>query len=357
MTIHVLDGFELERTRSSFDQDGTDLGRYPLSTLIPVTFIAQEGRVGGSAFRTQINLVMRATNIPVASGTYQTGFGFRVEAVTNVNQVSLCIVRNEATAIALELLIRTDAVNGGFKLRLVRHGVDPGDDVEIIDLERGLDFNTWHYFEIRAELTATSNAVIFRINDDTVVNKINTGGSYVSGYAETRFRLRPVHWSATFVDIDDFYVSDGAEGFLGSKVQIVGLTPNKDGDTNNWITTPVTPDHFSLIDDANTGDIDRNLTRLDSIAQQDRELFFLTKMANAQGKVHAIRVALDATSIGAAEEITPLLVTSEVNTLANVTPPLDDYIHFGEISEVDPATERAWNIDQIENIQVGFEIP
>ena len=106
VTIYIFDGFELEKTRDAFDESGNNLGRYPLSTNIPATLVAQEGRVGGNAFRADTNLVIRATNTVILSGTYQTVFGFKVGTMSDTSEVSLCIVRKDGNIILRKLLMK-----------------------------------------------------------------------------------------------------------------------------------------------------------------------------------------------------------------------------------------------------------
>lgn len=212
---------------------------------------------------------LRATNFTLTTyplvgsdtNTWILGFGYYAEAIPGTTVT----VMNASAVAQMNLAFVTGTTLNTFKIQVKRGST-------VLATTAELQLNRWHYFELKVVVRTSTNGS-FDLHDNGVsilsasgINTANTGSDGASVFQ--------LNWGGAAVRIDDVYICDNAGGihddFLGPQV-ILGINPDGDGASSQWITSNGLTPHFSLVDDPANSPSDSD--RVDSNTDGDLDLY------------------------------------------------------------------------------------
>lgn len=319
MTLLYLDGFELERTNTSF------VRRYPGSTGIPTTFIDYAGRLGGKALRAETSQVIHLELPSTSSGNLFVGFGLRIGSLDDATEYNLITIYGLSDIIVARLLLQKNAEDTGYRLTLERNS--SSGYLEEWSIQHELDFNYWYFLEVKFPLRTGIRGCWVKLNHDTEIIQDDEDVTVVPGYERAEIALTPK--SGSFIAIDDLYVSDF--DFLDPTYWIQGISPASDYSVE-W--TPNTGTNHNAIDDAEDNQsVDDDTTYVEGTSGET-DLYQYTKIKNAHSKSPAIRNAFDSKSTSGDDTFTPIFKEEDQSSLDALG---SGYTQVSEIYE-DPGT-------------------
>ena len=337
MTVLLLDGFELDRTSTSF------LRRYPGSVNIATNLPNQTGRLGGKALRIENNIVINADIPNNESSNLMIGLGIRISSLVVGSQFSIFDIYTTGSILAAQVFIKRVSGDNGFKIKVTRAAA--AGMVTELDLSYALDFNIWWHLEFQIPLTQDKMGLIFKINDDIEVETDIDDVTAVSGYERFESNFQPA--GGGYIDIDDLCVSDGASGFMSSDLQVTAIIPNEDQSVA-W--SPNTIDNYEAIDDGGDGEVDDDITFLTGSVTGQQDIYGFSALRDISGKIESVYIATDARSDATADAQLEQILEGVV--FESQTVPGGGL--YGRISKLSSSTHR---LEDMQQAVGGIKIP
>lgn len=326
-------------------------------TTLQAKWLSAAGSIGLSAGRTLGNSATGTLQMVTPSlgldDTMIAGFGMRVN--------SNCVFSGEngvyfqrGSQEQCHLFI--DFQSGvGFDLVLKRGAT------EIDRTTVTLDFDIWHYVEMKADCLASGDYEV-RVNGVTVFSgtgaQLNESG--LTG-ADTFALFYPGTFLSTRFFMDDIYVLDGsgatANDFLGPQA-VEGIQVTANGSVNDW-TNDGGGDNYTSVDDAPNSPDDSGVGgTLSSGTTGQEDLFTMSDLASLTGTITGIQVNMRAaTDVAGTRDVLFKVKTGANASASGGTKPVSDtvYKNIHQIMETNPSTAAGWTIADVNNTELGME--
>jgi len=214
--------------------------------------------------------------------------------------------------------------------------------------------DAWYYIEARMVISDTVGEAEIRVNGNTVANltgvdtRLNADfidNIEISGFAGNLFYL------------DDVYICDTAgtenNSFLGT-IQVSCLFPNGDEGANDFAPTGAGATNSDRVnEDAQDGDT----TYVSSETAGDKELYTLDDLPAVVDSVLGVQVTNTMRKIDAGTRIVKNLIKSGATESAAPTAGLGpNYTHIVSTHDINPDTNAAWTVADINALSAGVEI-
>lgn len=332
----------------------TQLARKYASQTGYAATMSDTGRVQGIAGRFQIGTLVTPT-VSAFDNTFVIGFGLNLSAHTaGVNTAVLGFYAERAGSEQCHIEFESDAANG-VRMQLYRN-------TTLIGVSGWMSFATWYYCEVKLTVrTGVNGAYEFRIAGSTSGSGtgVNLANSASDGWSEFAIRSNS---NITTLLIDDIYVCDGSgtanNDFKGDRiVEMIEVTAN--GATNQWTPLSVGNNYQDVDDPGSAVPDDSGGGGYVSVdANNQTELYTFGDLVTIVGAVDGIQVTVQSAMAAAGsrnclhvarEPLGPTVVDGDAYSVASTT-----YTGFNMIYEENPALAAPWDVDGVNDIQLGF---
>lgn len=305
------------------------------------------GSVGGTTTARTLNLTSAAATCVCGFAMLPTSFALG----TGIPQFSFY---SSGTVRQLTVMINSSGMIEA------RKGTNTGTLLGTSSGHTPIALNDWPHIQVKALLHLTTGSVQVKLYDITVLTVSGVSTSTVTG-SVTQVGFLCAQGNA--IRMDDLYVCDIVDAtatqgqpnndFLGD-LRVAALFPSAAGDTTQW--TPSTGTNFSTVDETppNTTDF------VSTSTSGNRDLYQTADPASTVGTVFAVQQSLYASKTDAGSApLRPVLKENSVVTADTAEgPSFGSWVTiWGQMRAVRPSDNALWTASDINNLQIGQEIP
>lgn len=219
-------------------------------------------------------------------------------------------------------------------------------------------YGTYNYIVFKIRLHDTAGTVEMWVNGDKQIDL--TSQDTLPGTDTTVGRIMFQNYFNS-IYIDDIYVGDtyGSTGMIDqvSEVHIELLTPDGNGNRNDFTVYSSGTSHYQNVDDGYDSDDDTTYNY--SNTATDGELYTVSNITGNYDTIHAVAAHATVKRVNVGIRGINTVIRSNTSETDGdiITPGYPAYSQLGnQFTEYDPNTGVAWTESGVNSIQVGVEI-
>lgn len=208
------------------------------------------------------------------------------------------------------------------------------------------------YIEVKAIIGTSDGAYEVRVNGVTWISGTNVNtGTTGNAYANALALASPIN---TY--IDDVYICDDSGSFNNSflgDVKVECLIPNNAGAYSEWTPTPAGINYTNV--DEIPPDSDTSYVAASGIGLIDT--YGYANLTTTSGTVFGIQMCPFARKDDAGSRIvSPIYYLNSVIYSGSSFSLSDTYLYYPQVQQVNPNTNSAWNISEINTLEAGLKL-
>jgi hypothetical protein len=306
----------------------------------------QTGRIDGKCLRldgsgaSNQNLILESAS----NDTYYIGFAFRPE----VSLTSGVFMRMySGTTVHNSLAFGSGDAIGVYRSTTTLLGTT----------SNSLTVGAWNYIEVKIKISNTVGTVEVWINGEKGLDLSSQDTLNGTAAAEiTSINLDAA--SITYCEYDDIYVGDTSGSDMTDRqgdCHITMVTPNANGNRNNFTRVGGGSNNYEAVDDGATPDDDTTYNH--SSTATDGELYGCTAMSGSVDTVLGVQVRARVRKEDAGNRLINLICRNNVTEVDSAQLGLaDSYTWKSKIYENDPDGGGNWTETDVNAMEVGLEI-